>query len=219
MDQAIADNKNMNNEKFTQKSSNGLELHRHALDEMAQVNLRDVIRKIAKHAPFYPPIMPKSGKKMSVKITGCGTYGWTTDQQNGYRYDKIHPVTNLALPPIPEILQDIWANYAEDFPMVDSCLINFYDQTAKMGSHRDMDEHHKTAPVISISLGDDAVFHLGGAKRNDPKTRMIVKSGDIIVMGGASRDFYHGIDKINFGSSKLLSKGGRLNLTLRRVML
>jgi alkylated DNA repair protein (DNA oxidative demethylase) len=86
-----------------------------------------------------------------------------------------------------------------------------------MGSHRDEDEEDKSAPVLSISLGDHAVFHIGGPRRADPKHRLTLTSGDVFVLGGASRLAYHGIDRIHAGTSALLTEGGRFNLTLRRV--
>jgi DNA oxidative demethylase len=86
-----------------------------------------------------------------------------------------------------------------------------------MGSHRDADEQDFSAPVVSVSLGDDAVFHVGGLRRADPKARMILKSGDVVVLGGEARLAYHGIDRMLPGTSDLLDEGGRINLTLRRV--
>jgi DNA oxidative demethylase len=86
-----------------------------------------------------------------------------------------------------------------------------------MGSHRDEDEEDKAAPVVSISLGDDATFHVGGARRSDPKQRLVLSSGDVFVLAGPARLAYHGIDRIHAGTSGLLLEGGRFNLTLRRV--
>jgi DNA oxidative demethylase len=86
-----------------------------------------------------------------------------------------------------------------------------------MGSHRDADEADFAAPVMSVSLGDDAVFHVGGRKRSDAKRRLLVKSGDVVVLGGEARLAYHGIDRVLPGTSSLLAEGGRFNLTLRRV--
>ena len=86
-----------------------------------------------------------------------------------------------------------------------------------MGSHRDADEEDIAAPVVSVSLGDDAAFHVGGLRRGDPKQRLTLRSGDVVVLGGAARLAYHGIDRILPGTSTLLAEGGRLNLTLRRV--
>lgn len=86
-----------------------------------------------------------------------------------------------------------------------------------MGPHRDADEEDVRAPVVSVSLGDDATFHIGGLTRSDPKRRLLLRSGDVVVLGGAARLAYHGIDRIHAGTSSLIAEGGRINLTLRRV--
>ena len=91
-----------------------------------------------------------------------------------------------------------------------------------MGSHQDRDEHDFTAPLVSISLGDTATFHIGGSKRTDPKTRIKLLSGDVLVMGGPARLAFHGVDRVHAGTSKLdLTAFGadccRINLTMRRV--
>jgi alkylated DNA repair protein (DNA oxidative demethylase) len=46
---------------------------------------------------------------------------------------------------------------------------------------------------------------------------MRVASGDIVVLAGAAREAFHGVDRILPGSSTLVPGGGRLNLTLRRA--
>ena len=86
-----------------------------------------------------------------------------------------------------------------------------------MGSHRDADEADRTAPVLSVSLGDDAVFHIGGLSRRDRKQRITLRSGDVAILAGRARMAFHGIDRIISGTSRLLPEGGRINLTLRRV--
>jgi alkylated DNA repair protein (DNA oxidative demethylase) len=90
-----------------------------------------------------------------------------------------------------------------------------------MGLHQDRDEADFSAPVLSVSLGDTAVFRIAPG-RSGPSTSMKLASGDVLVMGGAARLSYHGIDRVLGGSSRLLGppffpEGGRLNLTLRRV--
>ena len=86
-----------------------------------------------------------------------------------------------------------------------------------MGLHRDEDEEDFTAPVVSISLGDTAIFRIGGKERGGKTETLKLASGDVLVIGGASRLCYHGIDRILTGTSNLLKDGGRINLTLRRV--
>jgi alkylated DNA repair protein (DNA oxidative demethylase) len=182
-----------------------------------QTELLAVIRAIIAAAPLYHPTMPRTGSPFSVRMTNCGSAGWVSDAQGGYRYQATHPITGQPWPPMPTMLLRIWEDVAAYPAPPEACLINFYAPSAKMGSHRDEDEEDKSAPVLSISLGDDATFHIGGARRADPKQRLILRSGDVFVLGGASRLAYHGIDRIHAGTSALLPEGGRFNLTLRRV--
>ena len=86
-----------------------------------------------------------------------------------------------------------------------------------MGMHRDADEKDFSFPVVSISLGDSALFRIGGLSRKDPTSTVLLESGDVVVFGGAARLAYHGIDRVRAGSSRLLPEGGRINLTLRVV--
>jgi alkylated DNA repair protein (DNA oxidative demethylase) len=86
-----------------------------------------------------------------------------------------------------------------------------------MGLHRDEDEEDFSAPVLSISLGDTAIFRLGGAERSSATRAIKLSSGDVVILAGPSRLRYHGIDRIIPGTSDLVKEGGRINLTLRRV--
>ena len=86
-----------------------------------------------------------------------------------------------------------------------------------MGLHQDRDEDDFEAPVVSLSLGDTALFRIGGTKRGEPTRSFRLASGDALVLGGAARLAFHGVDRIITGTSSLLKDGGRINLTLRRV--
>ena len=187
------------------------------LDLAAQRDLVEAIRAVAAAAPLYTPEMPKSGKPMSVRMTNCGELGWVTDRDGGYRYQPFHPVSGKPWPPIPEQLLAIWRNLA-DFPLPpQACLVNFYADTAKMGLHQDRDEKELSAPVLSVSLGDDCLFRVGGTRRSDPTVSFRLRSGDVVILGGGGRLVFHGVDRIYPETSPLLPKGGRINLTLRRV--
>jgi alkylated DNA repair protein (DNA oxidative demethylase) len=168
-------------------------------------------------APLYHAQMPKSGKPMSVAMTNAGALGWYTDKTGGYHYEPRHPQTGAVWPPIPDLALKAWAALADYSAPPEACLVNYYDADARMGLHRDFDEQDFAAPVVSLSLGDSALFRLGGPERNSPTRSFILKSGDALVLGGASRLFYHGVDRIRPGTSTLLPQGGRFNLTLRRV--
>lgn len=182
-----------------------------------QTALLSELRTVIAAAPLFVPRMPRSGKAFSVRMSNCGPLGWVSDKDGGYRYQATHPETGTAWPAMPRRLLELWDEVA-DFPHhPEACLINYYSGGAKMGSHRDADEADFAAPVVSVSLGDDAVFHVGGTQRSHTKQRFVLKSGDVVVLGGEARLAYHGIDRILPGTSALLAEGGRLNLTLRRV--
>ena len=186
-------------------------------DGPEQMALVEAIRQIVKAAPLFTPIMPKTGTPMSVRMTNCGQLGWVTDKENGYRYQSTHPVTGMPWPPIPDMLIKLWQDIADYSGPPEACLVNFYNDTAKMGLHQDRDETDFSAPVVSVSLGDDARFRIGGIVKGGKTQSISLRSGDVLVMGGASRLAFHGIDRIYPGTSTLLPKGGRINLTLRRV--
>jgi alkylated DNA repair protein (DNA oxidative demethylase) len=186
-------------------------------DRIAQAALVDDIRRIVEAAPLYTPAMPKTGKEMSVRMTNCGELGWVTDKERGYRYQATHPVTGEPWPPIPQTLLDLWREVADHPQPPQACLVNFYSDKAKMGQHQDRDETDFSAPVVSVSLGDDCLFRVGGTKRADPTQSFRLRSGDVVVLGGTSRLAFHGVDRIYPSTSTLLKNGGRINLTLRRV--
>ncbi len=186
------------------------------LDSSQQSTLLDEIRTILTQAPLYHPTMPRTGKPLSVRMSNCGELGWVCDK-NGYRYQDKHPVTNNPWPPIPQSLLEIWQEIAA-YPLPpQACLINFYDDIAKMGMHQDKDETDFEAPVVSLSLGDTCLFRVGGTTRGAPTSSIKLQSGDAVVLGGESRLAFHGVDKVYPDTSTLLRKGGRVNLTLRRV--
>ncbi|UGX85767.1 alpha-ketoglutarate-dependent dioxygenase AlkB family protein [Phyllobacterium meliloti] len=187
------------------------------LDLNEQSALVEEIRTIVAEAPLYIPVMPKTGKEMSVRMTNCGSLGWVTDKERGYRYQAIHPATQKPWPAIPQRLLTLW-NKVGDFALPpEACLVNFYAETAKMGLHQDRDEQNLVAPVVSVSLGDTCLFRFGGTERNDKTQSIKLKSGDVIVLGGEGRLAFHGVDRIYPGTSTLLKNTGRINLTLRRV--
>lgn len=187
------------------------------LDRAAQVALVDEIRTIVEAAPLYVPTMPRTGKPMSVRMTNCGSLGWVTDKERGYRYQPTHPVTGKPWPAIPQTLIDLWNSVAGYAQPPEACLVNFYTEQAKMGLHQDRDEANLGAPVLSISLGDACLFRVGQPVREGPTVSFRLESGDLVVLGGEGRLCFHGVDRIYPASSALLKNGGRINLTLRRV--
>jgi len=176
--------------------------------------LDDVLARL-EGAPLYRPVMPKTAKPFSVEESNFGRLGWVSDK-SGYRYQPLHPVTGRPWPAIPETLLALWNDLA-DSPPPDCCLLNLYRKGARMGQHQDRDEKDLAAPVIGVSLGDEALFRIGGATRGGPTSSVRLASGDVILFGGVARLAWHGIDRVAAGSSRLLPGGGRLSLTLRKV--
>ncbi|MFC3073887.1 alpha-ketoglutarate-dependent dioxygenase AlkB family protein [Shinella pollutisoli] len=186
-------------------------------DREAQEGLVAAIRRVVADAPLFVPRMPRTGKPMSVRMTNCGPLGWVTDRERGYRYQPSHPETGRPWPEIPAVLLDLWRAVAGFQAPPEACLVNFYDGEARMGLHQDRDEAEFAAPVVSVSLGDQCLFRVGGLRRDDPTRSFRLSSGDVLVLGGESRLVFHGVDRIYPGTSTLLKNGGRINLTLRRV--
>ena len=193
---------------------NGFEIHKGWLGPAAQAEMAAEVRAVAEAAPFFAPLTPW-GKPMSVRMTSAGRYGWFTDR-SGYRYVDRHP-SGVPWPPVPASVLAVWRALASAARDPDCCLVNHYREGARMGMHRDADEKDFARPVLSISLGDSALFRMGGLSRKDPSSSVLLESGDVVLFGGPARLAYHGVDRIRPGSSRLLPEGGRINLTLRVV--
>lgn len=204
-------------EKAKRTLPEGLRYHPEFIDRVGQEQLVTAIREIVAVAPLFVPAMPGTGKEMSVRMTNCGSLGWVTDKERGYRYQPTHPVTGEPWPAIPASLLNIWNRVSGCDRHPEACLVNFYDDSARMGLHQDRDERAFDAPVVSVSLGNACLFRIGGTNRKDPTMSLKLTSGDVFVIGGAGRLCFHGVDRIYPGTSTLLKNGGRINLTLRRV--
>jgi alkylated DNA repair protein (DNA oxidative demethylase) len=199
----------------------GFAIHPGFLDRAAQMALAAALRTATDAAPFFVPTMPRTGKPFSVRMTNLGPLGWVSDRDGGYRYQPAHPETGRPWPPIPDSVLAVWQAVGGYPHPPEACLVNYYAPAARMGLHQDRDEADFAAPVVSISLGDDCRFRLGGTTRGGATQSLKLSSGDVVVLGGESRLAFHGVDRIYPGTSTLLGgwfpEGGRINLTLRRV--
>jgi DNA oxidative demethylase len=186
------------------------------VDPAIQAALVADVLAAEREAPWFTPTMPRNGRPFSVVMTNLGPLGWVSDR-SGYRYQASHPMTGRPWPPIPDGLLRLWLEVGGFAAPPEACLVNLYREGAKMGLHQDRDEAELAAPVVSLSLGDDAVFRIGGTSRRGPTISLVLRSGDVVIMGGTSRLVFHGIDRVLAGTSDLVPGGGRINLTLRRV--
>ena len=185
-----------------------------ALSASGQADLLAGVLAAVEQAPFYRPVTP-GGRPFSVEMTSLGPLGWVSGR-GGYRYQPTHPVTGAPWPPMPEALLALWSDLTGWPEPPDACLVNLYRGPAKMGLHQDLDEQDHSAPVLSVSLGDSAVFRIGAATGGPTRTVRLA-SGDVCALTGPARLARHGIDRVIAGSSTLVPGGGRINLTLRRA--
>jgi DNA oxidative demethylase len=176
------------------------------------------LREIVAQAPFRRMFTP-GGHQMSVAMTNCGEAGWVTDR-GGYRYDGVDPESGKAWPAMPCVFRELAEGAAREAGFVDfapdACLINCYGPGAKMSLHQDRDEKDFSAPIVSVSLGLPAIFLFGGMKRSDKSQRHRLEHGDVVVWGGPSRLFFHGVAPLADGEHAALGRQ-RINLTFRKA--
>lgn len=177
------------------------------------------IETIAGQAPFRQQVTP-GGFTMSVAMTSCGELGWVTDR-SGYRYSPVDPLSDRPWPAMPPSFRDLAISAAAEagFAGFDpqGCLINRYQTGARMSLHQDKDERALEQPIVSVSLGAPATFLFGGPHRSDPTQRYRLEHGDVVVWGGASRLFFHGVAPLGKRAEHQLTGPIRYNLTFRRV--
>lgn len=190
------------------------------IDREEQLQVIDCVRLIAANAPFRTPRMV-NGSPMNIKVTSCGAVGWWSSELRGYRYEKVHPSKGTPWPLVPAMLEDICKRALARVGLpefrIDTCLINHYNADGSLGLHSDTTEYDQVTPIVSLSLGADAVFLLGGLERSDPQKKHLLQSGDVVIQSEDSRNFYHGIAELLPTIDNPMKDGGRLNLTFRKV--
>ena len=206
-------------DKAKEEMADGASLLRHYAFDNAN-NLLAHIEGISEAAPFRHMVTP-GGFSMSVGMTNCGPFGWVTDRK-GYRYQETDPESGQPWPAMPETFLSLAIDAAKDAGYADfvpnACLINRYEPGAKMSLHQDKDERDFTNPIVSVSLGLPATFQFGGINRGDPVRKYPLSHGDVVVWGGPSRLFYHGIMPLKEGTHDAAGRA-RFNLTFRHAAL
>ena len=189
-------------------------LHGFALD--VADNLLQAVQQVIASAPLRHQITP-GGKSMSVGMTNCGTFGWTSSRA-GYRYSRTDPLTGQPWPPMPSCFADLAIRAAVeagfDGFQPDACLINRYQPGARMSLHQDRDEADLAVPIVSVSLGLPAIFLFGTESRSNRPAKHHLAHGDIVVWGGPARLAFHGVMPLADGDHPRLGRQ-RINLTFR----
>jgi alkylated DNA repair protein (DNA oxidative demethylase) len=180
--------------------------------------LLTAVEQIQAAAPFRHLVTP-GGFRMSVAMTNCGSLGWVSDI-HGYRYDAVDPLSARPWPPMPAVFLELARTAAEAGGFSgftpDACLLNRYEPGARLTLHQDKDERDFGAPIVSVSLGLPAIFLFGGDSRKDPRQRVPLQHGDVLVWGGPARLRHHGVLALADGLHDVLG-AQRLNLTLRQA--
>ena len=200
--------------------ADGLVFFQSRLPASEQRELWNLCRELSEgDVPMYTPAV-RGGKKMSVGMLCLGKH-W-----NGMTYqyeDRRSDFDGRAVPALPPRLVEVARAAAADagFEMrPDLCIMNYYAEGAKMGVHQDKDERPETIaagiPIVSVSLGDAARFVVGGLTRREPTNPLVLRSGDVLVMGGPSRLRFHGVTRILPGTAPEGTGPGRFNLTFRQ---
>lgn len=145
-------------------------------------------------------------------------YNWTTKE---YDFDK-EPV------PFPENLSKWCAEFSHALGFTEpfkaeAGIVNYYQLGDTLTGHVDRSEKNMDAPLLSLSFGLSCIFLIGGADRDDPVTPILVRSGDVTVLSGPSRLFFHGVPLIipdtlpEHLECIQMIKDARINLNIRQV--
>jgi len=183
-----------------------------------EAELLPALRGVIEQAPFRH-MSTTGGHRMSVAMTNCGDAGWVTDR-TGYRYDGVDPDSGEKWPAMPSVLRELAGEAAAEGGFTgfspDACLINRYVPGARMSLHQDRDEQNFGAPIVSVSLGIPAIFLFGGLKRTDKPQKIRLTHGDVVVWGGPSRLFFHGVAPLADAEHAVMGRQ-RINLTFRKA--
>ncbi len=140
---------------------------------------------------------PAGGERSLLSRLSWATLGYHY-QWSSRAYD---PGKRCAM---PAALSELAADFASACGWAgvrpEAAIVNYYGATSTMGAHYDDAEPCQTAPIVSISLGLSAVYLLGGETHAHPPVAIWLRSGDVVVQGGESRSFVHGVPRIVAGS-------------------
>jgi alkylated DNA repair protein (DNA oxidative demethylase) len=170
---------------------------------------------IVADAPFRHMQTP-GGKPISVAVTNCGELGWVSDRR-GYRYQPTDPVSGDAWPAMPDAWRALAvaaaarAGFAGYRP--NACLINRYAPGTRLTSHQDKNERDFSQPVVTVSTGLPAEFQVFGETRGGRPRAVPVYHGDVLVMGGAARLWFHGVRELRASPGD--DRKYRISLTFR----
>ena len=129
-----------------------------------------------------------------MRVAAAAQHLWTplSQQQQQQQQQPQQPRQLLQLqqgqPPLPQHQQQRQQHrFAPD-----AAIINYYHPGDTLGGHLDDVEPDMDAPIVGLSLGCDAVFLMGGERRDEAPVALRLRSGDVVVLAGRARRCYHG---------------------------
>ena len=99
---------------------------------------------------------------------------------------------------VPNLLPE---NYQSE-----AAIINYYPMDASLGGHIDHSEPNRTSPLVSVSLGQSAIFLIGGPSKTVEPVPILLQNGDVIIMSQQARQSYHAVPKIIPSSNDSLAE-------------
>ena len=120
----------------------------------------------------------------------------------GFQYDwTARNYNNAAYVPFPaqlgELARQLASACGAGFTIKpEAAIVNFYPLGQTMGGHVDDGEEALHCPVVSMSIGPSCIFLLGGATKDDTPIAVLLRSGDVLVLGGEARLKFHGVPKV-----------------------
>lgn len=181
-------------------------------------DLLQAIAAIEASSAFRNMVTP-GGYTMSVAMTNCGQWGWTTDRK-GYHYSAVDPQSGRPWPTMPEAFDRLAKAAAKvagfDAFSPDACLVNRYLPGSRLSLHQDKNELDFNVPIVSVSLGMTATFLFGGHERADRPVKIPLRHGDVAVWGGEDRLRYHGVMPLKGLPHEELGEK-RINFTFRKA--
>jgi alkylated DNA repair protein alkB family protein 1 len=123
-------------------------------------------------------------------------YNWTTRE-----YDRELPHRALPLDmrqfakSVAQLAMDGGLNGITPFEP-DAALVSYYRDGDRLGGHIDDVENDMSQPIVSVSLGCDAIFLVGGTTRDEEPHALRLRNGDAVILAGAARRYFHGVPRV-----------------------
>lgn len=179
------------------------------------------VRAVVQLAPLVRP--SAGGMPMSVMVTNAGSMGWFADEK-GYRYQATHPKWETPWPPLPEAWRALADPYDPGAKWVAHIVWYGSEERegrgAQLGWHRDKTEPDTSGTIVTVSLGDPAVWGVREDEDSTPSST-ILETGSVVLLKGPTRHYLHRVAKVMSSASgnllhpSPLEKPGRIALSIR----